>query len=380
MAARSPAPDLLGMGHPRAACKSVALPTALLLAALAPAAGAAQPAPAPDTAPAGTQATILATGAGGAAAPDDDGDGGTGSTGGTEYGAVLQTATPARPVATVFSVAPTAIDAGSAPRIRVRIDEAGVRRVRARLVFYPVGGSGELRRVDLGPLTTGRVVAARHLPGLAPGRYVVRLHVKDAQGATLQRQAKTSGRADLTVRGRATPEPKTAPAAPKPAAAPIGAPLPVVAPPATAAPASTRGVFPVRAAHGFGGEDARFGAGRPGHIHEGQDVTAASGTPVVAPLSGTVTTLSFQAKGAGQYVVMRAADGRSFFFAHLFAGSTSELKVGQGVSAGQQLGRVGSTGESSGPHLHFEIWVGGWRTNTDSHPVDPLAQLLAWDR
>jgi murein DD-endopeptidase MepM/ murein hydrolase activator NlpD len=356
---------------------------ACLLAALAPTAGAAEPSAAAAAPPPAPQTAALATGAGGAEAPGDE-LGAPGSTGGAEYGAVLRTPAPARPVATLFSVGPATILEGSSPQIRVRIDEADVRRVRARLVFYPVGGHGELLRVDLGEVVTGRVVATRRFTNLAPGRYVVRLHAKDPHGATLRRRATTSGRADLTVRGKPTPKPATtpkpAPPAPKTPAPTTGAPLPVVAPPSIAAPASTRGVFPVRATHGFGGEDARFGAGRPGHIHEGQDVTAASGVPVVAPLSGTVTTLAFQAKGAGQYVVMRAADGRSFFFAHLIAGSTSELKIGQGVSAGQQLGRLGSTGESSGPHLHFEIWVGGWRTNADSHPVDPLAQLLAWDR
>jgi murein DD-endopeptidase MepM/ murein hydrolase activator NlpD len=76
---------------------------------------------------------------------------------------------------------------------------------------------------------------------------------------------------------------------------------------------------------------------------------------------------------------MDAADGRSFFFAHCQK-DTFAVTVGQAVAAGQQLCRVGHTGDASGPHLHFEIWLGGWRRDKTSAPVDPLPQLQAWDK
>ena len=48
------------------------------------------------------------------------------------------------------------------------------------------------------------------------------------------------------------------------------------------------------------------------------------------------------------------------------------------VTAGQRLASVGSTGSSSGPHVHFEIWPDGWYANARSRPIDPLPDLRAW--
>ena len=62
---------------------------------------------------------------------------------------------------------------------------------------------------------------------------------------------------------------------------------------------------------------------------------------------------------------------------HLQDGSIVVQKD-QRVVAAQRLGSVGSTGASDGAHLHFEIWPDGWYASTDSHPIDPLPDLLAW--
>jgi murein DD-endopeptidase MepM/ murein hydrolase activator NlpD len=164
-----------------------------------------------------------------------------------------------------------------------------------------------------------------------------------------------------------------------PTAPPLATP-PVVAPttPTTAVdPGVTNdGVFPVAGPHSYGDG---FGVGRPGHVHQGQDVVAAEGLPVVAPLAGVIVARDYQASAAGFYLAMDAADGRSFFFAHCEQ-DTFAVTVGQTVAAGQQLCRVGHTGDATGPHLHFEIWIGGWRRDKASQVVDPLAQLRAWDK
>jgi murein DD-endopeptidase MepM/ murein hydrolase activator NlpD len=146
-------------------------------------------------------------------------------------------------------------------------------------------------------------------------------------------------------------------------------------PPAT----TVSGVFPVQGPFSFGGDDARFGAGRAGHIHQGQDVVAASGTPLVAPVAGTVTWKSNQPGGAGIYLVVRGAgsgEARDYVFMHIKRG-TMLVAPGDAVSAGQQLAQVGATGDASGPHLHFEIWIGGWFARGGA-PVDPLPQLQRW--
>jgi murein DD-endopeptidase MepM/ murein hydrolase activator NlpD len=135
-------------------------------------------------------------------------------------------------------------------------------------------------------------------------------------------------------------------------------------------------VFPVAGTYSFGGADGRFGAGRPDHIHEGQDIIAAAGVAVVAPYGGTVSSTSYQADGAGEYVVLDAVDGRDYFFAHCTRGSTA-VAQGAVVAAGAQLCQVGATGTASGPHLHFEIWNVGWRVE-GGYPIDPLPELLSW--
>ena len=292
--------------------------------------------------------------AGGAQAPE-------GGSGGAEYGAPLVEAKAPRPVAKYFNVSPRTVTAGKEPpRITLRIENAGVRRVNARVVFWPLRGRGSVLRLDLGSVATGQVVRPRWPTGqaLVAGSYVVRLHARGPQGQTLLRRAQASGRVPLTVK-------------PAPVTRPVTGPTPT--------PVTPGGVFPVAGPHSLGGDGSAFGADRGDHSHEGHDVSAAAGTPVVAPLAGTITVRDYQADGAGFYLVQAASDGRHFFFAHCQK-DTFAVAEGQTVAAGQQLCRVGSTGASSGPHLHFEIWVGGWRASKDSYPVDPLPQLQAWDR
>jgi hypothetical protein len=136
--------------------------------------------------------------------------------------------------------------------------------------------------------------------------------------------------------------------------------------------------FPLVGSYDFGGPDARFGAPRTGHTHQGQDVIAAEGTPIVAPRGGTVTTVQYQAGGAGYYVVMHGQGERyDYVFMHLRAGST-RVRVGQHLRTGQRIGDVGATGDAQGPHLHFELWLGPWFAG--GHAIDPLPFLQRWAR
>jgi murein DD-endopeptidase MepM/ murein hydrolase activator NlpD len=132
--------------------------------------------------------------------------------------------------------------------------------------------------------------------------------------------------------------------------------------------------FPVAGPFDWGGPEALFGAKRRGHRHQGQDLPAVAGTPVVAPYRGVVMAVQYQARGAGHYVVVHSED-YDYVFMHLRTGSTL-VDEGQRVRTGQQVGEVGSTGESSGPHLHFEIWLGAWYSG--GHPIDPLSLLQQW--
>lgn len=134
-------------------------------------------------------------------------------------------------------------------------------------------------------------------------------------------------------------------------------------------------VFPVRGPYNFGSGQARFGAGRSGHSHQGQDIFASCGTPLVSPGPGKVVARAYQGS-AGHYVVVKlAGSGQDAVFMHLQ--KRSWTSVGTPVYAGQQIGRVGETGNARGCHLHFELWTApGWYRG--GSPYDPFATLKAW--
>ena len=99
-------------------------------------------------------------------------------------------------------------------------------------------------------------------------------------------------------------------------------------------------------------------------FHEGVDMAAPQGTPIYAAKSGKVTTTSYQAGGAGYYVSINHGDGFASIYMHM---TNYIVKPGQHVSTGQVIGYVGSTGGSTGPHLHFGISYKGTYVNPMSY-------------
>jgi murein DD-endopeptidase MepM/ murein hydrolase activator NlpD len=101
-----------------------------------------------------------------------------------------------------------------------------------------------------------------------------------------------------------------------------------------------------------------------GHRHSGVDLAAARGTPVMATLPGIVTVI-VSPTGYGLHVVIDHGGGLSSLYGHL---DTVVVASGDIVAAGQVIGTVGSTGNATGPHLHFEI-------RRDGIAEDPLLDL-----
>jgi murein DD-endopeptidase MepM/ murein hydrolase activator NlpD len=93
--------------------------------------------------------------------------------------------------------------------------------------------------------------------------------------------------------------------------------------------------------------------------HKGVDIAAPMGTPVTAAAEGVVTAAGRNG-GYGNFVEVRHPNGLRTFYAHL---SRIDVRAGSRVEAGQGIGRVGSTGYSTGPHLHFEVRRGGQHVN-----------------
>ena len=115
---------------------------------------------------------------------------------------------------------------------------------------------------------------------------------------------------------------------------------------------------------GFGGRRNPFGG--PGfEFHSGQDIEADMGAPVVSGASGRVTFVGWQ-NGYGQLVVVDHGGGLTTRYGHL---SHIDVEADQMVSRGQLLGKVGSTGRSTGPHLHYEVRI-------NDQAVNPLPYLL----
>lgn len=104
---------------------------------------------------------------------------------------------------------------------------------------------------------------------------------------------------------------------------------------------------------------------RGGGFHSGVDFGAPTGTPVVAAAPGTVTFAGNRVgSGYGIVVYLDHGSGTSTRYAHL---SGTNASVGQSVNSGQEIGRVGSTGDSTGPHLHFELLLAGDKVDPEPY-------------
>ncbi len=90
--------------------------------------------------------------------------------------------------------------------------------------------------------------------------------------------------------------------------------------------------------------------------HQGVDIAAPVGVAVLSTAPGEVVRTGYEPGGYGRFAEIKHANGLTSFYAHM---SRVEVKRGDRLSGGERLGRIGSTGYSTGPHLHFEIRRGG---------------------
>ena len=126
-------------------------------------------------------------------------------------------------------------------------------------------------------------------------------------------------------------------------------------------------LFPLPAKHSYGDG---YGAGRG---HEGQDIFARCGKPLIAARAGRIKYRGRDG-GAGNYVVINGrGTRRDYMYAHLKR--RASVRVGERVAVGDVIGRVGQTGNASGCHLHFELWRGDWNGRPDV-----TRKLRQWDK
>lgn len=132
-------------------------------------------------------------------------------------------------------------------------------------------------------------------------------------------------------------------------------------------------IFPIQGAHSYGDG---IGGQRVGHTHQGQDLAAACGTPLLAVRGGTVQYSGYQAGGAGNFVVIDGkGTAQDTVYMHML--EPALLPEGSPVRTGQQIGSVGNTGDSQGCHLHFELWSApGWAEGGRFMDPTPLLQRV----
>jgi murein DD-endopeptidase MepM/ murein hydrolase activator NlpD len=149
--------------------------------------------------------------------------------------------------------------------------------------------------------------------------------------------------------------------------------------PGTAYELSRGPFFPVQGRFYYGEEAARFGASRGGRRHEGQDVFARIGRPLIAVRDGvvlrSVRAESRYAGGRGNFIaIYSAVDDRTYLYFHM--ARPSPLRRGELVGGGQRIGALGCSGSCDGAHLHFEIRIG---RGMGKRPIDPLPIVKRWD-
>jgi murein DD-endopeptidase MepM/ murein hydrolase activator NlpD len=131
--------------------------------------------------------------------------------------------------------------------------------------------------------------------------------------------------------------------------------------------------FPVHGRHDMGTAVNGFGGGRG---HDGQDIFADCGTPVVAARAGKVVEVATEG-AEGNYVVIESAEGRQQAYLHLL--HPHSVSKRERVDAGARIGSVGQTGNAQGCHLHFELWTAPGRF-TGGRVLNPRPALDRWAR
>lgn len=134
-------------------------------------------------------------------------------------------------------------------------------------------------------------------------------------------------------------------------------------------------VHPVHGEVGYGEAMAQFGVNRGSHVHQGQDVFASDGTPLVA-VTDSVVVETGSGDGRGNFVALYDPHmRRTYVYFHMQR--PASVEQGERVDAGERVGRVGCTGSCFGTHLHFEVRRG---RDSAGPALDPLPLLERWAR